>query len=77
MADLHCVLAAGDDAFQPHTYGRTVTVQRRITASGSSTWKLSDQDGRKVWQITFARLFTATQHAKATTIQHEAAVHLR
>lgn len=38
----------GDDAFHPQLYGQQITVQRRITASGSSTWKLSDQDGRKV-----------------------------
>ena len=45
---MHQSLSTGDDAFQPQTYGKTITVQRRITASGSSTWRLSDQDGRKV-----------------------------
>ncbi len=39
---------AGEDAYQPATYGRTITVERRIAVSGSSTWKLSDQDGRPV-----------------------------
>ena len=53
MSHAHCALSAGDDAFQPQTYGRTITVQRRITATGSSTWKLTDQDGRKVGATTF------------------------
>ncbi len=55
MSNVHCALVTGDDAFQPQTYGRTVTVQRRITATGSSTWKLTDQDGRKVGATTFGR----------------------
>jgi hypothetical protein len=55
MSNVHCALVTGDDAFQPQTYGRTVTVQRRITTTGSSTWKLTDQDGRKVGANTLSK----------------------
>ena len=38
----------GDDAFRADLYGPTITIERRITATGHTSWCLKDHRGRKV-----------------------------
>lgn len=38
----------GEDAFKHHLYGDTICVERRITASGVSTFCVKDHQGRKI-----------------------------
>lgn len=41
-------IAQGDDAYKPSVFGSTITIERRIAATGHSTWTLRDHVGRKV-----------------------------
>ncbi|KAK9825695.1 hypothetical protein WJX81_005604 [Elliptochloris bilobata] len=37
----------GEDAYKPDLYGPTITVERRISATGHTSWFLKDHNGRK------------------------------
>jgi len=38
----------GEDAFQPEKYGKTITIERRITKEGSGSYKLKDSSGKRI-----------------------------
>ena len=42
------MLTQGEDAFRPDLYGPAITIERRITATGHTSWCLKDHRGRKV-----------------------------
>ena len=35
-------IVQGDDAYKPSVFGSTITIERRIAATGHSTWTLRD-----------------------------------
>jgi chromosome segregation ATPase len=38
----------GEEAYKPKEYGQSITITRRFTKDGSSTWKIKGKDGRVV-----------------------------
>ena len=44
------VLPVGSDAYMPGYYGPTITIERKASAAGASTYTIYDHSGRKVTQ---------------------------
>ena len=38
----------GEEAYQPHLYGKSIIVTRRFNKDGASTWKIKNSEGKVV-----------------------------
>jgi structural maintenance of chromosomes protein 6 len=38
----------GDEAFKPHEYGQSITITRKFSKDGASSWKIKGKDGKVI-----------------------------